>query len=514
MYGDVRLFITDAAGVILAEPAMERATFESPLNDYGDADVTFAVQNIEGTFDELEAITVPWRNQLVLTVDDAPVWIGPVVKRRGAVGNARTMVVQAREWEAWLARASVTGIVPTHDQEDDFDAYTLVKARIEDVCRKARNLGFAVPPIAGVTAEPGATPATVSIDWRYQDGQTIPSVWDEIRDMIGQGVDVRFVPYWTGTNYTVRLWVSKYAQSTPPSVTLTLGEHLANADLVENGDKQVTRWNVVGLGETAEYGPAPGAANLPMLEEWRSLPTVDDVNLLGSRAQTLYAATAVGDLTADEAVVDRSCPPLRGGDTILLDIPPGLDGRAPNGREVTLRVQSITHVIEDGLEVRLRLAAPWDASSTLRAGNVGDAAPPESPRDVIRTLRDMRDGLSQVERRRSAPPPVIPPVRRQIISGTRTVRVGADAGLQGFAVDVPADAILGVAQVSLSLDSSWWLAANGYNPVVVIHTQVNRSFTDPTKAIVGGVLRFPASSAAPPINLDLLLNWTLTLSYP
>lgn len=516
MYGDVRVFITDETGQIKAEPTIEKATFESPLNDYGDAEVTFALQGIEGTFEELEALTVPWINQVVLTVNDAPVWIGPVVKRRGGVGSSRSLMVTAREWEAWLTRASVAGIVPTHEQEDDIDAYTLVRTRIEDVCNKARSLGFIVPFVAGVSAEPGATPSTVSVDWRYQEGQSIPSVWDEIRDVIGQGVDVRFVPYWTGTHYTVRLWVSKYALDAPASQALTLGEHLANADLMENGDRQVTRWNVVGLGESAEYGPTAGTFDLPMLEDWRSLPSVDDPALLAQRAQALYNATCTGELAADEAVVERSCPPLRGGDTILLDVPPGLDSRAPNGRQIRLRVQSITHLIDDGLEVRLRLAAPWESTIALTTARSGDApaTPPEPPRDVIKTLRELRDGLSLVDRRRAPEPPAPTPARPQIISGTKTVHVGADAGLQNFTVDVPADATVGVATVVLTLDASWWLGANGYNPIIVVHTQVNKSFIDPTKAIIGGVLRYPPLSAAAPLNLDLAFNWTLTLTYP
>lgn len=408
MYGDVRLFILDQGGRIVAEPTLVKGSFDSPLNDYGEAEATLALHLIEGDPDELEAATVPWQSQLCLTVDDDPVWLGPVVKRRGGIGSSRSMVVIAREWEAWLARVSVAGITPTHEQEDDIDAYTLVKARIEDVCRKARDLGFTVPPIAGMAAQPGNVPTTVSVDWRYGDTQAVPSVWEELRDVVSQGVDVRFVPYWTGVNYTVRLQVTRYAKTADPSATLTLGEHLASAELVEDGDKQATRWNIVGAGDTAQFGPAPGANGLPMLEEWRSLPTVDDQAVLAARARTLYAATVLGELTADEVTVDRQCPKLRGGDTILLDIPPGLDSRAPEGRQVRARIQAVSWMIDGGLDVRVRLAAPWESDSQTRgatglAGQV-DAAPPAPPRDAIGVLRELRDGLALVDRRRSVLP--------------------------------------------------------------------------------------------------------------
>lgn len=314
----VLVYDTDT-GDIRSELIVNEASFVDEANGYGEAVLSIR----SGGFPESLHITVPWQHSVALaTANDIVLWAGPIIRREGNPGSG-VITLTARQWEGWLDRVYLTDV---YDDDGEADAAEVVASRLVALQQTVESYPWALRPLLPTTPEALAG-VTVPYSFRSTAGDGIfkgepPSVLDDIRTVIQDGIQFAYVPHLTDGRVTFTLSVNTYALT--PKVYLQVGYDIANLTLATDGGAQVTHWQVVGEDSalTATATASAGSVKLPLLMSTASFPTIAAQGPLEALAGALLAQTRepVGVARDAEAVGLKE---VRGGDMVQIDIPIG-----------------------------------------------------------------------------------------------------------------------------------------------------------------------------------------------
>lgn len=379
--------------VILVDTATMRSVAELPassisagdvVNGAGECDVDVSLANAP----EIVPLARPWLVQVAITTDDyEPLWLGPVVKRRGKA-LAATYSLKAVQWESYLDRV---WLPDDYDVGGSADATTVVERRI----LQAQEFVSSRFPGALPVAWPVNSPALCGQQIEYEFSSTYdgrdwwrsqpPSVLDDVRFVGERGFTFGYVPVVDAGVWGVELFV--HALPTEPVAVLQVGFDIADIELSSDGERQVTDWWVVGESDVARATDTDGR---PVLMDVRSYDSLPDRAPLQGIADALVASTGPDMVEADRVTLQGERR-FTAGDVVTVAVPPGMYGSWPQGASWDMRVREVRwEQSEDStrtvlsLEQQLDGVDPW----ALR------------PVTLERLINDLRARVLRTETRR------------------------------------------------------------------------------------------------------------------
>lgn len=418
------------------EAPVESMRVTDATNGAGDGDITVSL----GGRPQAVEHTRPWRYGVGVT-DDAynPLWLG-IITRRSASAASRKYRLSATQVEGWLARVWLP------DQYDasadaDMDGADAIALRLGQLASfqashtdrlqiplptnppaptgRSATFSWESPwtapgrhvwghpyskayanPVRPHTAgdspyhpEAPAPTAGEVLDWRGEP----TTVLDDLNIIGDQGFSWGLFPVERGGRWGVELRVRPVTLDIDR--TIQVGLDVADAEIVEDGDAQVTEWMVLG-GAGAALEPSPSrypVGGYPLLMATRTYEQVGTQPALDALARDLASAYGPAPLSTSSIVmpgVVRVVP----GDVVELVVPPALYSNWPDGNAWTMRAASVTWQSERGAaSTEVEIIAPRDQiTGALNHNHVV----PSAREDLAGVLNNLAARLSRLESRK------------------------------------------------------------------------------------------------------------------
>ena len=404
----VSLRLVDAVGREIAEVPFTQLDAGLSLNAAGEMTVNVSLTASPTILLE----TRRWVTNMVLFVDDVPVFGGYVAKRRA--GDDGTMQVIVKEWSSWFERVWFTvddayGSWPLPDDpQTGADAATVVGLRVTRAVDMSQGIsaGWLRPPLFQLDwAESG-----VEVDIEFDPAETNPqTLSDDIQQVLEYGSVDYYLPWREVApgQWLPRLIVSRY-DTDSPETEIPVGVNGNRVSFTEDTDAQTNRWFVVGedASDVVVSTNEKSVVSPPLYQSrsWErfSDPTLD-LSRLRAAANALAAATEGAVFTADEV----SCPGVRSdvalGSGVRLVFPQGTDPRWPQGIDLSMRVTGVKwSVSPESVTTGFTLAAETDFLAPVEVAGRGASGPRAglSSRDFVVVFRDLVRRVESLEARR------------------------------------------------------------------------------------------------------------------
>ncbi len=350
---------------------------------------------------EMVELLKPWEHTLVFVLGTQPLWGGPIVKHRTAIGQPETEVT-VREWAAWLDRLWTNDAC---EYDAEADGATIIANRFDAAVNDASLYGFLKPPLANIWDKQTAGGAKIEAAFLSQvDAASPQTIWREVQTVVGQGVDFA-VTYSSssdggGTKFTPTLHCWRYMPG-GSDVTLSLGRDLSSMAVEIDTDQQANVVTVLGeWDESDRLASASGQA--PHLARKYSYEYLQTKTQADSLAAVMLEGHQMPVLSLGGIVLPGMRRDIRAGSMVTVEIPPGFDIRFPDGARQTLRAMDVTwQVGSSGQQTGVTLATQYDQTQPGFFNARQSSAPPIRTTRFVQTLRQLIDKSDKLENRRA-----------------------------------------------------------------------------------------------------------------